>query len=560
MRLIALLIVSTLAAASWAAATQNGKVLNKMPATFSNASQPGLDLTDPFSLNPRSLWSDSPSGSSLDLMSRQSCNPGYHLCADGAHCAPSGYFCCPGNSGRGCENGSKCCNSSETCAPSGYKCCSGSQYSCPSTSSCCSGGTCADAGYSCCGIYQCSSSQTCCGNGAGCAPSGTTCCGSEHYCEAGTSCCKDGGSQYCSPVCCGKNVACAAGDKCCTDQDGDKFCSDSCHDTWNLDFSKFPKMDEIFENMCRGIAQSGSGLPNEIILEHNKNKTAARANRRAAGCRGSGRLDCKGLYGPDWECDEFPFASTVQGGALAAARCVPKTQNGLIGGIWGSQVSGKTSGTKYRFKISGFDCSKALLRKREEVPRIWDDEAEIANTASGILLALRQSNATAIIRNDTNSLLVDGTIFGNSSQGRYAYIAPIETPDDYDFQGMLKIGWSLTQGMLTAGSVIDDAGEIYHTMGQAVAGSVDEATVQIGQEGTGDIIIIGWAEDPDLQIDLTRTIQSTGSGTGSDTQSGDDSDTASQPPGALGAAGRVTASLLGCGWSGLLAGILLAII
>jgi hypothetical protein len=53
------------------------------------------------------------------------------------------------------------------------------------------------------------------------------------------------------------------------------------------------------------------------------------ANRIAAGCTRNGQWQPKK---PNWNCDEYPFAATVQGGAGASIRGVPESQNSRQGG------------------------------------------------------------------------------------------------------------------------------------------------------------------------------------------------------------------------------------
>jgi hypothetical protein len=222
-------------------------------------------------------------------------------------------------------------------------------------------------------------------------------------------------------------------------------------------------MDEVFENICRGIAQSigSSNSANEIVLEYNSDKSAAAANRRASGCRGDNRLDCVGMFGEGWECDEFPFANTAQGGARAATMCVPATDNAIVGSTWGAKVRGNSTGAKFRFKISGLNCTDVSTtispRDVQLAPR-----APVL-TGRGIMHTLRQAGGSAIIRNDTKSVVVDGTIFGSVAEGKYAVIFPIPTPDESTFQGVLKLTWTIdaTMSAISHGMIIDDDGTTY---------------------------------------------------------------------------------------------------
>jgi hypothetical protein len=79
--------------------------------------------------------------------------------------------------------------------------------------------------------------------------------------------------------------------------------------------------------------------------------------------------------------------------------------------------------------------------------------------------ALRQAGGSAIIRNDTKSVVVDGTIFGSVAEGPYAVLAPITTPDETMFQGVLKLTWTInaTMSAISRAMVIDDDGQTYAT-------------------------------------------------------------------------------------------------
>ncbi|KAL2793183.1 hypothetical protein BJX66DRAFT_339089 [Aspergillus keveii] len=87
---------------------------------------------------------------------------------------------------------------------------------------------------------------------------------------------------------------------------------------------------------------------------------ALRGNRARSGCAASPcqSLDFLGL-GRGFSCDEFPFASSVEGGYDAFLRCIPsnenKVQGGLIGGFY-RQNSLKPNGQdKYKIAVQNAD-------------------------------------------------------------------------------------------------------------------------------------------------------------------------------------------------------------
>lgn len=169
-----------------------------------------------------------------------------------------------------------------------------------------------------------------------------------------------------------------------------------------------------------------------MMLEYNGKKGSdTSANRRAA----CSKLQCSKIYGKGWQCDEFPFASTVEGGDLAAVMYVLGKHNGVIEGKWGNMVKGKDKGTKIRVKIKNYNCSK-VFDKRDVVRR-----------------------AGAVLRNDTDALYLDSSVFGNYSQGPVAMLLPLDIPDA--FVGSFKVDFTISQGNFIAGSVIDDEGNEY---------------------------------------------------------------------------------------------------
>jgi len=94
--------------------------------------------------------------------------------------------------------------------------------------------------------------------------------------------------------------------------------ADGCLDTVTMDFEQYPSMDWIFENMCRGMKLRG-WLGNEMYLTYIGGGDRRRGqNRVAAGCNGRNALRCVLLFGPGWACDEWPPASSVEGGANSA--------------------------------------------------------------------------------------------------------------------------------------------------------------------------------------------------------------------------------------------------
>lgn len=230
-----------------------------------------------------------------------------------------------------------------------------------------------------------------------------------------------------------------------------------------LDLKDYKGMEEIFENMCRGILRSALYnrlTPNEIMLSYigKGQRKLARQNRRDAGCTGS---FCAQVFGEKdpltgkkirWSCDEFPFATSGEGGASAASQCVPQNVNSAIGSRWGHAVRGLGKGANVRVKIKGFDCSKVSLAKK--MRRSLDVSADM----SPANLYLRDEES-AILKNNTDAIYIDGSVYGDDAGGKVAMIIPID--HDQDFEGTLNIDYTVQSGSLASGTIMDDWGYEY---------------------------------------------------------------------------------------------------
>jgi len=215
-----------------------------------------------------------------------------------------------------------------------------------------------------------------------------------------------------------------------------------------MDLVDFPGMEDIFENMCRGIRRSGRN-GNEMLLEYigkgNPGKRASN-NRKAAGCKGRNRLNCVAMFGKGSSCDEWPPATSIQGGASAAIRCVPGTDNSAMGGKWSGKITGKDPGTMVRQKIKGMDCSKVSM------------DFDPRKTTSVRLL--KRAVGGAILLNTTDAVYVDGeALYGTLAGGRVAILVPIVVPGD--FVGELTYSFTITTGTLRSAVLLDDGGDEY---------------------------------------------------------------------------------------------------
>lgn len=112
-------------------------------------------------------------------------------------------------------------------------------------------------------------------------------------------------------------------------------------------------VDELFESMCKGLKARGES--SDSIFTFTDDDKVKADNRAKAGCTGS---PCNtGASGTS--CDEFPFASTTDGGAGAVFSCIAVMAQNIQGGVISSfkQRNSMQSGQHYKFQISGYNCN-----------------------------------------------------------------------------------------------------------------------------------------------------------------------------------------------------------
>nr|OQO27735.1 hypothetical protein B0A51_05527 [Rachicladosporium sp. CCFEE 5018] len=303
---------------------------------------------------------------------------------------------------------------------------------------------------------ECEPGTTPCADGIHCAIAGTFCCQGDnaHGCSIGETCC------LASTVSTGLHAVCIAQAQRCVDEDGDYFCAEECVPSLIFPYAE-DFLDEIYENMCKGTAGSSSTTdPNSAIVTLKKDtgqalRRAKASNRRAAGCAGPTRITCP----PGTNCDEFPFASTDEGGSGANIVCI-KLGNLVRGG-------------QYRIVLKNIDCSKYPLER-------LDKRAE----PNGVLL-----------QNGNTSLLA-ASLFGNQSSQNALLI---DLTKDQDTPGTYTLDYDITQGSIVSGAIVDDDGEYLANVSAGSTGSKANASVDL-EDDYGDIHFIGWTNEKDVSI------------------------------------------------------------
>lgn len=349
----------------------------------------------------------------------ESCPKDYDCLKDGG-CCPKGMIkcgkekcydpnksvCCQDKSGGnnwGCQRGLQCCVASGGCFDSKtQRCCGGSR--------------------------NCAMDESCCGSK--CCPKGETCCAGK--------CCKGKKSETCcNGKCCSEGYTCDKSErkpwlrKCVpTETKTTKECEtptptrDPPKSMVTIPFVYDPKRlvrdktdkskktyfemsnHAVLINMCRGMKKlNGGKVTQKIKLTYagkDDDECWHKRNRDIMCPEGF----CRDAYEefvdrffpdgvPKWakkavtaasdmQCDEFPFASTLQGGDLAngIAMCIPADQNGFQGGtmgkyFWESMAPDNIqAGEDFMIEIKGWNCdddSHITSRRRDVAMGMFDD-------------------------------------------------------------------------------------------------------------------------------------------------------------------------------------------
>ncbi|KAI3317850.1 hypothetical protein HD806DRAFT_359034 [Xylariaceae sp. AK1471] len=347
------------------------------------------------------------------------CPNGEQQCGS-AHCYnPTTEICC-GEDGS-CQRGYDCVTGG--CCPSGQILCGAQSCYNPKTSVCC-GAT----GYYCTKGYDCVGNSQCCPTGE--KPCGTSKC----YNPATQVCCSDGacrlGETCCGKGCCPASATCGGDGRCTKVKTTTRAVTTtipikttttrSCSTptltnpqstTQTIKFaydpnrqveqkigpsagSKIPAPNRgVIINICDGINEVNGGKGGNTLQLTHGGKCFQMRNRKSM-CENKGRR-CKDAINdyiqsfypsgvPTWAqeaitaagdltCDEFPFASSIEGGdpsrGKGITKCVPSDENNWQGGTMSSYFKmGNRNyvqpGEKYHIEVVGWDCNKQEPAKR----------------------------------------------------------------------------------------------------------------------------------------------------------------------------------------------------
>ena len=164
-------------------------------------------------------------------------------------------------------------------------------------------------------------------------------------------------------------------------------------------------------NMCEGLRQLGNS--NNMLLTYGgecfqkRNRGIMCREGRKSSCSAAIEEYIRAMYpsgkipqsakdaitaAGNLQCDEFPFANSIEGGDLVNGRavCVPADDQAWQGGTMGKYFKPGSKnyvapGDKYKIEIHGWDCaSQKPLRKRDDVAGSRVFARDAFDTADGI--------------------------------------------------------------------------------------------------------------------------------------------------------------------------------
>ncbi|KAL9615688.1 MAG: hypothetical protein Q9160_009336 [Pyrenula sp. 1 TL-2023] len=145
-------------------------------------------------------------------------------------------------------------------------------------------------------------------------------------------------------------------------------------------FSRFPKSHNLTLVITPGALCAGIGTS----LRYNQPDATRKRNRRkAAGCIASGgnRCSTKKGHASGFQCDEYPFASSVSNGGSNTRlnRCVPAAQNrkqgGIISALYKSSYCTGNNGGKCEFSVEFSNAGNIMYCDSQDCGA--DDDNEV---------------------------------------------------------------------------------------------------------------------------------------------------------------------------------------
>ena len=286
-------------------------------------------------------------------------------------------------------------------------------------------------------------------------------------------------------------------------------CPSECHNGKELPVLNYEyrpgENDEIVFSMCHGIqvrrddpkygAQSNDpDRYNYDILTRVYGKQH-RDNRNAIKCGGFCAAQKKTFNdSAKLQCDEYPFASTNEGGKPAFRTCVPSRQN---------SQQGNTLTWFYRKCINPYEQKRFILRIVPGCPqaRVKRDLPSSGETSVSKTLAKRAGEQASFILSAWNNSLYSP--FSRENGSSYAKDASFNAvPLGNLLNGAYDIKFNsehIRGGAVSAISVVDNGGEEYGRLNSSTISSVSDLVLRLNITDLDDgdelpAFVVGWAQ------------------------------------------------------------------
>ncbi|KAH8810077.1 hypothetical protein F5882DRAFT_434625 [Hyaloscypha sp. PMI_1271] len=202
--------------------------------------------------------------------------------------------------------------------------------------------------------------------------------------------------------------------------------------------TEFEPFGDIVKSMCLGM-KNRNVVGNQDILTYAGSKDPCYKDRRSeakcGGCCTNLLKDSGPFKGFPTSCDEYPFASTVEGGTGAHKSCVVGFQNSLQGGKLGPFLSKLTYGEQFVVRIVGINCATV-------------QESDLQGCVNGASKLKRQDNG-----GQSDSGFTDQVRALDSISSSKAAIMPLP-----DGGGLYSVNLRLQSGEVHSVSVYSNAG------------------------------------------------------------------------------------------------------
>ncbi|RDB30156.1 hypothetical protein Hypma_012347 [Hypsizygus marmoreus] len=257
-------------------------------------------------------------------------------------------------------------------------------------------------------------------------------------------------------------------------------------------------VDQLFESMCKGL--KARGKKDKDIFTFTDDDKVKQDNRNKAGCGGS---PC-GTSASGTSCDEFPFASTTDGGSGAVFSCILVLAQNIQGGVISSfkQRNNMQTGDHYEFSLTGFDCD--TLSPKPLMSGLLLADSELGGLGSALELELGRRDLIPGTSDEENESYPPLTEYDSNN---LIILSVGDLP-----AGTYAISTHINQGTVTSLRVIDYQGHEYARVNTELRdndNNEETLTFTLASDGVG----MGFFMDTTLDtVNITSTMQETTGG------------------------------------------------